>query len=225
MLFIAFALLNVPMALHTKFVATYAAFMAGRSYQVYGNHEGLSRFSELTEEGDETPLLEDVPTLAAIRVAEDIFTCSLPWVSVPSDDVENVNEDELVGITRSCFEGHRNYESFNINEEIEFESFDRSGGGGATGELIESVESGFREGQIGGHLEERAPLRFAIMRLRYRNPMIIARGFFRDEDRFGPERWARVHVPILLNPGLESGVVEAPSGASEDDVIEEDDEN
>src|SRR4051812_10678922 len=88
--FLIFAIINFAIIFHTKNVATYAAFMAARSYEVMGdldrgfedeNDKRSIDIYEVTEAGKKPSSFMDnakVPT--PYQVAEDIYTCALPWV-------------------------------------------------------------------------------------------------------------------------------------------------
>ena|GEM_PF-4486171 len=217
-IFMSFAMFNLSVAMYTKFVATYAAFMAGRSYQVYGDQTGRSLFKET---GDKS-LLADQQTLTIIRTAEDIFTCALPWAQVPQSDslsASNVNGPNKKLPFASCQEGKRKYQTTNINKSITMFRFDNKLSATSTNQsgqqLLEGVSEGFHE-------TDRQPLRFAILKLQYKNPLLFnVFGVFNgpatisnkgqitvvdSNDASRLQIWHSVFVPVLLNPGLESGV-------------------
>lgn len=229
MIFLAFTMLNFTINIHTKSIATYAAFMAGRSYQVYGNRAGAD---QIQEHGSQT-LLDDQQVIPVLRVAEDIFTCGLPWVRVPEGDLENSSvlnfqdQDSQAALFRSCAEGKRKYESTNINRRLTVFRFDNSVSvtqAQASGRLLEEVQGAFAE-------PNREALRFAILKLQYKQPLVlnilgvydrynaryVENGQVQIEenvtDRFRNSFWHDVHVPLLLNPGLDSGVEIADQGA------------
>lgn len=205
MLMLALAAVNLGTAAHTHFIANYSAFMAARSFQVYGIGTGADFFSE----GDEG-LLESEPTAAIIRVAEDIFTCSLPWFSAPENDVINPN-DETQSF-QNCNEGNRRYENTNIDRQLRVLRYDRK-----EETEFETVATSYTE-------EERDPLRFGILQIRYkrsllRNPFGIFDGMknvdgeevFVD-DEYRSRVWHSVHMPLLLNPGLDTGELKESQG-------------
>lgn len=230
-IFLTFAMMNLSVQIHTRFVATYAAFMAARSYQVYGDHTGRQGFKEQAN-GLQTALLDELNTLAVIRTAEDIFTCALPWVSPPEGDVAGSGPAFDPDGKAGCMEGQRRYEKTNINKQIAFFVYrdDQSNPFGSAAKL-EALTPGFKE-------QNREPLRFGIMRLQYKNRMIInPYGVFDgevEEEERGVlvkktmneaernKRWHRVFVPALLNPGLESGLVDvSPQDQQNQDVDQE----
>lgn len=228
-LFLTFAMMNLSVAMHTKFVATYAAFMAGRSYQVYGDQTGADLFEEHDSSGGK--LLSDLPTLSVVRTAEDIMTCALPWLSVPKGD-ELPGGGRPIGVGKRCLEGQRKYESTNIDRQIAFLRFDgEENSFGASEDRLEKVDDAYHE-------EGRPPLRYAIMRLRYKSPIFTNLFNLFDgvatvaaeggglEERFVDEAyrrrvWHRVYVPVLLNPGLSAGVQDAPAGQDPNSPLDE----
>lgn len=232
-LFLTFAMMNIGVAMHTKFVATYAAFMAGRSYQVYGDHKGANIFQEKAS-SFEAHLLSDLPTLSVVRTAEDIMTCALPWLSVPKGDELPSSGKNPVGVSKRCLEGQRKYEKTNIDRQIAFLRFDgKDSTFGDPEDQMEKVESAYHE-------KGRLPLRYAIMRLRYKSPIFTNIFNLFDgmanvvaengglEERFVDEAyrrrvWHRVYVPVLLNPGLSAGVQDAPAGQDPNAALDEED--
>jgi hypothetical protein len=205
MLMLALAAINLGTAAHTHFIANYAAFMATRSFQVYGVGTGADFFLE----GDEG-LLESEVTASVIRVAEDIFTCSLPWFSPPENDVINPQDENQM--YQNCHEGNRKYENTNIDSQLRVLRFDRD-----QKTELEVVTTGYSE-------EERDPLRFGILQMRYkrsllRNPFGIFDGMrnidgeevFVD-DEYRSRVWHQVHMPLLLNPGLDTGELQESNG-------------
>ncbi|MGA0164539.1 MAG: TadE family protein [Bdellovibrionota bacterium] len=221
--FITFAIMSFSIAMHTKFVATYAGFMAARSYQVYGDQRGADFHLENSEQ--KASLLSDlseVETLSVVRAAEDIFTCALPWMAVPEGDELSSFDEALNSKSQSrCLEGKRKYEKTNIDKKITFYRFeDKSLSSNQNEELLDPVPGAYAE-------PGRAPLRFSIMRLRYKNPMLT--GLMEVFDRWVLSRaartdqsvdeelqkiydgkvWFEVYVPALLNPSLDSGVKKA----------------
>ncbi len=227
-IFLAFTVMNLGVYMHTRSVATYAAFMAARSYQVYGDQTGKDFFEERSESGSSKKLFEDdADTYTIIRTAEDIFTCALPWVKPPQSDVLGsapANDDFRAG----CMEGERKYENTNINKAITFLKFeqDTSASNFADRAQLENLTGGFAE-------KGRDPMRFAIMKLQFKNKLIINPYNVFDgeapstseqgatvvkyvDDKERARRWHKVFVPVVLNPGLESGVVEAPQNENTD---------
>lgn len=224
-IFLAFATINLGVYMHTRTVATYAAFMAARSYQVYGDHTGKDAFKERTNNGD-LGLLSSEKTLTVIRTAEDIFTCALPWVRPPAGDLLSAapTQDQE---RAACMEGERKYEATNINKSITFLKYeDNALSNFANRAQLEALTGGFKE-------KDREPMRYAIMRLQFKNRLLLNPYNVFDgkqptteggitvekqvDDRERARRWHKVYVPVLLNPGLESGVVEAPSQENQDE--------
>jgi hypothetical protein len=221
--FITFAIMSFSVATHTKFVATYAAFMAARSYQVYGDQSGADFHGEVSG----SKLLSDLSdqeTLSVIRTAEDIFTCALPWMTVPAgDELAPFDESSRSKGQLPCLEGKRKYQKTNIDKQIAFYRFeDRSLGSQQNQNFLEPVAGAYIEAG-------REPLRFAIMRLRYKNPMLTdlmgafdnwvvsraARGRTTIDEElervYDGRVWFEVHVPALLNPSVAAGVKKAGS--------------
>ena len=214
-LFITFAIVNYAMVVHTKMVATYAAFMAGRSYQIYGDQTNANMFQEVSAKTNllggatgknEGQLLGDMgKTVTAFRVAEDIFTCGLPWVTVPEGDAESgVNPvDQKDTRFSRCLEGKRKYEKSNIGRAITFAPFKKE-----QGDLLSGKQ---RLDEVSGSLSEpgRAPLRYGIMSIKYRVPLMFnPMGVFTQSGEKEPLVQDEVFVPILLNPGLSDGLKE-----------------
>ncbi|MGA0164671.1 MAG: hypothetical protein ACO3LE_10590, partial [Bdellovibrionota bacterium] len=215
---------------HTKFVATYAAFMAARSYQVYGNQSGSGVYQEFSQsDPDGVDLLSGEQTWTIIRTAEDIFTCALPWMSVPEGDELAAFDEALQSKgVRPCLEGKRKYEKTNIDKKIVFYRFENESSNQGD-QLLDPVPGAYIE-------PGREPLRFSIMRMRYRNPMLTGLmeffgGLMNPARRAGNEAvdedmqniydgrlWFNVHVPALLNPSLNSGV-ERNNGSSQEDNV------
>jgi len=207
MLVLALVTLNLSAGIHTRFIANYSAFMAARSFQVYGVGTGADFF----EEDGFGDLLGNEKVPPIIRVAEDIFTCSLPWFSPPSQDVINPNDDEGQ-MFANCHEGNRNYERTNIDRNLGVFRFDRD-----QRTELEVVGSSFRE-------EERDPLRYGILRLRYKNSLlknplrifdhmatIDGEETLIDENYYA-RVWHSVYMPLLLNPGLDPGELRESQG-------------
>ena len=232
MIFLALTMINFGVMMHTKSIATYAAFMAARSYQVYGDKKGAAFFKEGNEAGR---LLEGEKTLPIIRTAEDILTCGLPWLSAPRDDLENAQsldpQKQKEDMYAGCAEGKRQYKETNINKNITIFRFDKSASlqslrsQGVS--LLEAVPNAYHEA-------EREPLRYSILKLQYKNQLLYnLMSVFdgaatiieddksqtitaRDDER--AKRWHAVYVPLLLNPGLNSGlqIVDSSSGNDPD---------
>jgi len=135
-------------------------------------------------------------------VAEDIFTCALPWMEVPEGDGNLFTSGNLSERTSAerCKEGDRRYDVLNVGKNIRFATFEEEEGGGFGGAAeLEIVSSAFAE-------PGRVPLRFGIMNLRYRTPIVFdPLGVFTEnfEDNLVRDE---VFVPVLLNPGLLSGI-------------------
>lgn len=215
LIFLTLAFVNLAILLHTKNVATYAAFMAGRSFQVLGDQTGAEKIEEYSSQafGGSPKFLSDIPakTVAAHRAAEDIFTCALPWMSVPSGD-------ELVKLTdnpyqakpfqQRCLEGKRKYEKTNIGKGLNFAPFKEAFDNGQTKESLNEVLKSLREQvtppvKFGERKAKvRDPLRFGIMVLKYRTPILFNPGNILQIS--GEDAMVRdeVAVPVLLNPGL-----------------------
>jgi hypothetical protein len=210
LLFLTFTIVNFAILFHTKNIATYAAFMAARSYQVIGDQTGAELFDEANGSfGKKTKLLGDLgKTVAAFRVAEDIFTCSLPWISVPQGDaLIQVNPTEVQrNPTMRCLEGKRRYQNTNIGKSLKFSPFKRNPNPNET--KLDDVPGSFTE-------KGRLPLRYGILNLKYRTPII-----YNPMNVFG-EKGAlvqgQVNVPILLNPELEAGLQKAKPGEKDFD--------
>lgn len=229
-IFLAFTVMNLGVFMHTRAVATYAGFMAARSYQVYGDQTGREAFKEEMQSGTQN-LFDDMKTLSVIRTAEDIFTCALPWVMPPKDDL--VGSAPLGGGSEKagCMEGERKYESTNINKQIGFLKFDDDQNSNfAQRAQLETLTKGYKE-------INREPMRFAILRLQFKNRLLINPYNVFDgtntttndagvkvvryvDDKVRNKKWHKIYVPVLLNPGLESGVNEAPQNQQNGDVDE-----
>jgi hypothetical protein len=201
LLFLTFTIVNFAILFHTKNIATYAAFMAGRSYQVLGDQTGADFFKESsTKPGIKPPnFLSDLgKTVAAFRVAEDVFTCSLPWMKVPSGDelVQLTPQDIKSGGASRCLEGKRKYQKTNIGKSLNFAPFKKDPNPLNGGAKLDEVAGSFTE-------KGRAPLRYGILNLKYRTPLLYnPMGVFAGISLVQSE----AHVPILLNPGLEAGL-------------------
>jgi hypothetical protein len=206
-IFLAFSIINFGFLFHTKNVATYAAFMAARSYQVFGDQ--TSSFRDGNPYGDGAIYyLKDLKTLAAMQAGEDIFTCALPWINPPDGETQNAISDAdqaKIPLAR-CAEWKRKYEKLNIGvgnsdkRSLDFASFKQ-----------DSAQSGFEppklDSIVGGFSEDgRNPLRYGILHLRYRTPVLF--NPFNIMKMADPDTLLRddVYVPVLLNPGLESGL-------------------
>jgi len=218
-IFMTFAIMNLGIVFHTKMIATYAAFMAGRSFQVLGDQAGASFFMEaLDDNGGRTQEFlaeyKDAKNKAFVRVAEDIYTCALPWMTVPrADETESMrmqNPQEGPTTEERCRSGKRKYETLNIgqiafkawNEEQE-RAIDR---GDSSGMIL--VKGGFAEGRRWDAEREeesltdqaRNPLSYGILELPFRTPILF--GFGYSVDGKTPLFQSQVSVPVLLNPGL-----------------------
>lgn len=218
---ILFTVLGINLAsyMHTRFMATYAGFMATRSYQVYGDQTGREAFQETVFSGEQE-LLSELPALATIQTAEDIFTCGLPWVRPPQDDVIGSGADDRAG----CMSNQRQYQSTNINRSFAFVSFENP-------ELAERNQAGNFLPIEDGYAENgRFPARYAILKLQYKNNLILNPYNVFDGDTtdgrnvsdFDRRRlWSRVYIPVSIEPGLETGVSRAePDSDATNDVDE-----
>jgi hypothetical protein len=216
MLLMVFGMMNLGVLLHTKNIATYSAFMAGRSYQVFGDQKNSDAFDESFGSGDQK-LLDNLKNAAAIQVAEDIFTCSLPWVKVP--DGEGSIDDDAFDMSKAvgsrCLENKREYKDLNVD--IRFLNFEKQRDNLGSGDIdLEPVAGSFAE-------LDRNPLRYGILSLRYRSPVLFDFGHIVNPESSDSMVAAltsfllpgiqesglvvdQVYVPILLNPGLESGI-------------------
>jgi hypothetical protein len=127
LIFLVFAIVNFAVIFHTKNIATYAAFMAGRSYQVVGDLSRSGKYDiyEITaKNGKQTKFMNKPKTATPYQVAEDIFTCALPWVRVPDGDGESMGGEDLSKSPYSrCMEGKRKYKNMNVGDSIRFEPF------------------------------------------------------------------------------------------------------
>lgn len=214
-LFVTFTLVNFAILFHTKSIATYAAFMAGRSYQVVGDQTNADFFKEETGQNflgqtggghlfDDLKGTSGDPTLAVVRAAEDIFTCALPWISVPGDDAQDSFQNDADAMKKSfserCMEGKRKYQKLNIGKSLRFLPFDRSSGNDVSKfKNLELVKGGFSE-------QGRDPLRYGILNMKYRTPLIFnPMGSFISEND-SPFIKDEVFVPVLINPGLRTGL-------------------
>lgn len=214
-LFLTFSLINLGVLLHTKNIATYAAFMSGRAYQVLGSQENSESFLEITKAGGAQKFLANEKNLGAIRVAEDIFTCALPWISLPEGELDTTpTAFELEkSPTARCGEGKRKYRKLNVGtgkaeeKSLDFMPF-KIDGSSLGKPKLEEVKGGFTE-------QGRSPLRYGILKLKYQTPVLYNLG-----NLFGSEGLVArdyVYVPILLNPGLASGLTEKPPSAEEEE--------
>jgi hypothetical protein len=211
LLFMTFMVMNLGILLHTKNIATYAAFMAARSFQVLGDQTGAQAFLEMVSlDGDQTQRFmqefEGSKYPAFFRVAEDIFTCGLPWMSVPDGDAEGslLQDDREKSTEERCMSGKRKYATLNIGE-ISFAPFDPED----NGSLLSADQSGL-EDVAGGFAEDgRNPLRYGVLRLPYRSPILF--------DPMGTINGrlyqGEIYVPALLNPGLS---IELKEGSNND---------
>lgn len=237
LIFFAFIMLNVNTTFFTHNIATYASFMAARSYQVYGNHTGAELFEEQLTEDTQALLESEGDTLTVIRVAEDIMTCGLPWLGVPEEDklgADPSNQDLERDPYAGCMEGKRRYRETNIRRQLAVFRFDSETSAelaaANNGSLLEEVQGGFRE-------TERKAAQFAILKLSYKNFLPFNYfGFLNREttttdengksirviqdDNYRARFWHSVHMPLLLNPGLESGVELAQEGENLSDIDE-----
>lgn len=211
LIFMTFALLSLGTLLHTKMVATYATFMAARSFQVLGDGTGADAFYETTtgEIGQYQRFLQEMEESknpAFVRVAEDIFTCALPWMNAPREDVlenQSTNNQERT-IEERCMSAKRKYDTLNIGD-MAFIPFDpnqdelKEKNGEVTG--METVLGGFSE-------KGRDPLRYGVLKLPYRTPIIF--DFFNLTG--GQLSQGEIFVPVLLNPGLRIKLKKAEDG-------------
>lgn len=207
LLFIAFAMVNFGIKYHTHNIATYAAFMAGRSYQVLGDMRGSAEIEEVTADGSRQEFLKelkDKEIISVQQVAEDIFTCALPWVRVPPGDGDDpgFGEDESdkpTSYRAHCLEGQRKYEKMNIGDEKKL-TFAVFGDQSAFGNIeFDKVPGAYAE-------EGREGIRYGILTLKYRTPILAdPLGVFTKGGE-NPYAFGEVSTPILINPGLETGV-------------------
>ncbi len=214
-LFVTFMIVNYAIVVHTKMVATYAAFMAGRSYQVFGDQQGAAHFGEIAAEGKSQQLIEDLgKTVTAFRVAEDIFTCGLPWVQVPEGDAETQLTPEQQRENRfgRCLEGKRKYEKTNIGKALTFAPFKQDDSSSLSrDQKLDDVAGSFTE-------SGRAPLRYGILSLKYRVPLMFnPMGVFSESGESEPLVRDEVFVPVLLNPGLSDGLKKAENNEKDFD--------
>jgi hypothetical protein len=215
-IFLTFTIVNLAILLHTKNIATYAAFMAGRSYQVLGSQENADSFLEVTKNGPNQKFLATEKTLGAIRVAEDIFTCALPWMAVPEGEIDQKpTEFELEknpGLR--CGEGIRKYKKLNVGsgkedqKSLDFLPF-KSDALTAFGKpKLPEVKGGFAEAG-------REPLRYGILQMRYQTPLLY--NFMNVFGAAGTKARDKVFVPILLNPGLATGLQDKKPGDEDEE--------
>lgn len=216
LIFLAFSIINMAILFHSKTIATYAAFMAGRSYQVMGDQTAAETFLESAKSGGADKFLDQEQTLAAIRTAEDIFTCALPWIAVPQGDaLADIDDREIERKPElRCMEGKRKYKSMNVgsgkNRSLDFLPFKEDGSSAFGTPKLGEVTGGFKEAG-------RDPLRYGILHLTYRTPLL-----FNPYNLFAVNEKSRtvrdgVYVPILLNPGLESGLKNKPTGQNQEE--------
>ncbi len=215
LIFLTFSIVNLGVLLHTKMIASYAAFMAARSFQVLGDETSASQFIETHDDRNQElkPFLDEMRNSkypAFFRVAEDIFTCSLPWMTAPEDDVEeklDLSEPDKVTLDKRCAAGARKYDTLNIglpsfapfNPEADL-NIDESNPN--TG--LEVVEGAFAE-------QGRAPLRYGVLKVAYRTPIV-----FDLMNFFGGQLHEnQVYVPVLLNPGLKVQLKEGDKDGKE----------
>ena len=200
LLFMTFSVVNFAILFHTKNIATYAAFMAARSYQVMGDMTGNDNMEELLHDGKTQRFLEKEKTVTALRVAEDIFTCALPWMTVPPSDAEGQIDPEEArrNFSSRCQEGNRKYETLNVGKTPRFLPFNE--GSLSDKDPLEKVIGGFSEAG-------REPLRYGILNIKYRTPILFDLGGMFAGDSDGLVR-SEVYVPVLLNPGLNTGISE-----------------
>lgn len=202
LIFLTFSIMNLGFLLHTKMVATYAAFMAGRSFQVLGDQTGSELFQENgnKEGGESSEFLAEMKASkypGFFRVAEDIFTCALPWMAAPQGDrLQALAQDEQEKtVDERCAAGKRKYETFNVGTPV-FIPWDPSGSKSASlmddSSGLEKVKEGFTE-------QGRDPLRYGVLRLAYRTPLIFPIMADSPTAKFHS---GEVFVPVLLNPGL-----------------------
>jgi hypothetical protein len=223
-LILTFAVVNLGVMLHTKMVATYAAFMSARSYQVFGDQTGAEFFDEQGANDSagaskDKRLLSDLgKTVTALRVAEDIFTCSLPWMKVPDGDAQSAftamqNKNDS---SSRCMEGKRKYEITNIGKSIKFAPFEKD-----SKKILDKPQL---NEVVGAYSEKgRKPMRYGILSIKYRTPIL-----FNPMNVFGTPvsssqfdktlmplhsgssgdllLYDEVFVPVLLNPGLSEGL-------------------
>ena len=180
-------------------IASYAAFMTGRSFQVLGDGTASGIFREMKDEnGGSQSLFEEgakSKNPMFLRAAEDIFTCALPWMKVPEGDgLQDLQAADPTKktIEERCMAGKRKYEKLNIGA-IKFIPWEKEKGtseqaGNNSG--LQTVAGGFAE-------KGREPLRYGIIRLPFRMPIP-----FKIGGDFGEYAQGEVFVPVLLNPGL-----------------------
>jgi len=208
LIFLVFTIVNFGIIFHTKNIATYAAFMGARSYQVMGDlsrSKNFDAFETLTKNGKQKSFLMSAKTATPYQVAEDIFTCALPWVTVPEGDGETTLSavDLMKTPSSRCMEGKRKYKNMNVGDTIRFEPFgdkDPSSflsalGGGDKSEL-NSVLGAFSE-------PGRPTLQYGILSLQYKKPILFNPfGLFSAKNGESKVFVDEVFVPVLLNPGL-----------------------
>ncbi len=215
LIFLVFTIVNFGIIFHTKNIATYSAFMAARSYQVMGDYDRVDSPEELNvyetkdAKGKITPFMDKVTVAAPYMVAEDIFTCALPWVTVPDGEAEKrpekPDEDNLLSVTSSrCMEGKRKYKNFNVGDAIRFQPF------GEDQSSLTSALSGKKETDLNkverAYTERgRSPLQYGILSMQYKKPILFNPfGVFNSAQGKSKIYVDEVFVPVLLNPGLKS---------------------
>lgn len=209
LLFMAFALVNFGIKFHSQSIANYAAFMAARSYQVFGNMEGADLIEEMAGPGGEIqPLLKEIrdkQRLPVQIVAEDIYTCALPWIKVPDNDAEFAfktdEEDLLLQDDPGCMEGKRKYQAMNAGDEkkLTFSLF-KDGGDFGGQEDLEDVPGAFAE-------RGRSLLRYGILSIRYRSPIVMdPLGVFTANNKEDPYVYGSAYTPVVINSGLSTGI-------------------
>jgi len=226
LIFLTFSIMNLGFLLHSKMVATYAAFMAGRSFQVLGDQTGAEFYQEnASKEDGGIPQnflneMKDSKYPGFFRVAEDIFTCALPWMAAPAGDrLQNITDtDREKTIDERCAAGKRKYETFNVGTPV-FIPWDPAGSKSSFFDQtsgLEKVNESFTE--VG-----RDPLRYGVLRITYRTPLIFPMPELQYVDsRDRPRNTAEFHtgevfVPVLLNPGLRIELKKAEGGDAEKD--------
>lgn len=213
LLFLVFAIMNMSILLHTKLIASYANFMAARSFQVLGDQTAREIFVEATDLQGETTQeflaeTKDSKHIAFIRAAEDIFTCALPWMTVPEDDRLGgtaPKDPNKITPDERCQAGRRKYEKLNIGD-MSFAAWDPENAKAAAfagGSGLEKLEpQGFSE-------PGRGKMQYGVLKLPYRTPIIFnLGGLFGDGFHSNA-----VFVPVVLNPGLDVKLQEASGDA------------
>ncbi len=225
LLFLTFAFVNLAILLHTKNIATYAAFMSARSFQVLGDQTGQEAFKEKGQGGQQTGFLSDLGenVVAAYRVAEDVYTCALPWMSVPKGDEKvqfKPDPNKPILAHERCLEGKRKYQSTNVAKALNFQPFKKDDGTGSEEKSLDEVPGSFveRTGSatlLNPNAGRRDPLRYGILVLKFRTPLLFNPGNIlriNGEDAMVRDE---VYVPVLLNQGL-SAVLKKKDEKSKD---------